>query len=319
MRVLVTGGTGFIAGWCIAALLAQGYEVCATVRNISGEEHLRTLFADRVTCAMADLTADEGWESAMAGIDYLLHIASPLTGDDMLTPARDGTTRVLEAAAAEGVSRVVVTSSSASATPDRGESGVFDETLWSGPQAAASDAYRVSKVLAERAAWDVARIRGLALSTVLPGVVFGPLLSMRNAASVDIIGRMLTGMRGVPNIGLNIVDVRDVADLHIRALTDPRAIGQRYLAVSGPMSMPEIAAYLRAQLGDRAKNVPTRTIPNSVIKALAKVNPEMRAISPFLDRNYTYSNVKARALGWEPRPVRETVIDCAEYLLANAS
>lgn len=319
MRVLVTGGTGFIAGWCIAALLDHGHEVRATVRNISGEEHLRIVFADQLTFAHADLIADEGWASAMTGIDGLLHIASPLKGDDMLTPAREGTRRVLEAAADAGVLRAVVTSSCAAATPNRGEGGVFDETLWTGPEASGIDAYRVSKILAERAAWEVAQARGLALTTVLPGVVFGPLLSTRNIASVEIIDRMLTGMPGVPNIGLNIVDVRDVADLHILTLTDPQAIGQRYLAVSELMSMPEVAEHLRAQLGSRAKRIPTRTIPNSVIKALTRVSPEMRAIAPFLDRKYSYSNAKARSLGWTPRSARETVIDCAESLLVNSS
>ena len=176
------------------------------------------------------------------------------------------------------------------------------------------NAYRVSKILAERAAWEVAEARGLALTTVLPGVAFGPLLSTRNIASLEIIDRMLTGIPGVPNIGLNIVDVRDVADMHILALTDPRAIGQRYFAVSELMSMPEIAAYLRAQLGSRARHIPKRTIPDAVIKTLAKVSPEMRTIAPFLDRKYTYSNAKARSLGWEARPARETVIDCAECL-----
>jgi nucleoside-diphosphate-sugar epimerase len=212
----------------------------------------------------------------------------------------------------------VVTSSCAAATPNSGEGGVFDETLWTGPQASGIDAYRVSKVLAERAAWEVAQARGLALTTVLPGVVFGPLLSRRNIASVEIIDRMLTGMPGVPNIGLNIVDVRDVADLHILALSNPRAIGQRYLAVSEFMSMPEVAAHLRAQLGSRATRIPKRTIPDSVIKTLAKVSPEMRTLAPFLARKYTYSNAKARSLGWAPRPARETVLDCAESLLANS-
>src|SRR6185312_9873367 len=170
MRVLVTGGTGFIAGWCIAALLDRGHQVRVTVRNIGGEEYLRTIFGDQLTFVYADLIADGGWVSAMAGVDGLLHVASPLKGDDMLTPAREGTRRVLEAAADAGVSRAVVTSSCAAATPNHGEGGVFDETLWTGPQASGIDAYRVSKILAERAAWEVAQARGLALTTVLPGV-----------------------------------------------------------------------------------------------------------------------------------------------------
>jgi nucleoside-diphosphate-sugar epimerase len=314
MLVLVTGGTGFIAGWCITALLNRGHRVRTTVRNSSGGEHLRTLFGDQLTFVHADLNADMGWMSAMAGVDGLLHIASPLKGNDMLTPAREGTRRVLEAAADAGVTRAVVTSSRAAATPNDGEGGVFDETLWTGPEASGIDAYRVSKILAERAAWEVVQARGLALTTVLPGVVFGPLLSRRNIKSVEIIDRMLTGMPGVPNIGLNIVDVRDVADLHILALSNPRAIGQRYLGVSELMSMPDIAAHLRAQLGSRATRVPKRTIPDFVIKTLAKGNPEMRKIAPFLDRRYTYSNAKARSLGWVPRSARETVIDCAESL-----
>lgn len=319
MRVLVTGGTGFVAGWCISGLLEQGHDVRTTVRNEASEAKLAAVFGSALTFARADLLSDDGWADAMNGIEAVLHVASPMQGADMMTPALDGTARVLRAAARAGVGRVVMTSSCAAATPPDGSKGAFDETLWTDPSIATIDDYRKSKLAAEQQAWKLAAELGLSLTTVLPGAVFGPLRSSDNQGSVRIIDRMLNGMPAVPRIGLNIVDVRDVADLHIRAMTAPEADGQRYIAVSELLSMSEVAAVIRDELGERGSKAPKKTIPDFLIRGLAKANPELRDLLPMLGRQYTYDNAKARSIGWQPRSARETVVDCAESLLANRS
>jgi dihydroflavonol-4-reductase len=162
--VLVTGGTGFVAGWCIAELLQRGYRVRTTVRSLSKEPAVRAAVAsgssDRLTFFAADLVREQGWDTALVGCDYVLHVASPLGGDvsrdpnALIAPARDGTLRVLRAATNAGVKRVVMTSAAAAARPPHGSDSVSDETVWADPADRQFDAYRRSKILAERAAWD---------------------------------------------------------------------------------------------------------------------------------------------------------------------
>ncbi|MFI6094578.1 NAD-dependent epimerase/dehydratase family protein [Lentzea sp. NPDC051213] len=311
MTVLVTGGTGFVAGWTIAELLRQGHDVRTTIRSrrpdVPGDYEV----------VKADLTSDEGWAEAMAGVRYVLHVASPLSGDgDLVGPARDGTLRVLRAAVDAGVERVVLTSSAAAATPAPGSTGVFDETLWTDLEVQPFDEYRRSKVLAERAAWEFMRDKDTALVTVLPGAVLGPTLSQENLGSVRVVGRLLDGMPGTPRVGLNIVDVRDVADLHIRAMTAPEAAGERFIAVSEFMWMADVARTLRQHFGERASRVPRRTLPDFLLKALSLVVKEIRPLVPMLGRQYTLSHEKAsRVLGWQPRPAVTAIVDCAESLL----
>jgi nucleoside-diphosphate-sugar epimerase len=241
--VLVTGGTGFIARWCIVELLQRGYQVRTTVRSRSREQAVRDAVsrvvdpADPLTCAVADLTSDDGWDAAVAGCDYVLHVASPLGYDgsgDLITPARDGTLRVLRAATAAGVKRVVMTSAANTASPSSyRDEGVSDETLWTDPDTPGLPAYRISKTLAEQSAWQFMETSSGAttLTTILPGAVFGPILEPDSVGSVQVIGRLLNGtMRGTPRIGLEVVDVRDIADVHIRAMTEPQAAGERFLA-----------------------------------------------------------------------------------------
>ncbi|GAA5186953.1 aldehyde reductase [Rugosimonospora acidiphila] len=323
--VLVTGGTGFVAGWCVVELLERGYAVRTTVRDPAKREAVRraTGGGDRLTFATADLTGDDGWDAAMAGCDYVLHVASPLGADghggpDALTgPARDGTLRVLRAATRAGVRRVVMTSSTAAATP-RLASGVSDETVWTDPDDPNLTAYRRSKVLAERAAWDFmdAYNGGTTLSTVLPVAVFGPLLSPGNASSVDVIARLLAGRPPVvPRFGFAIVDVRDLADLHLRAMTSPAAAGERFIGAGEFRWLSEIAETLRSRLGDRAARVPTRGVPDVAVRALARFVPALRTLTPLLGRELAFSSAKARrVLGFSPRPAAETVVDCAESL-----
>ncbi|GAB4058420.1 NAD-dependent epimerase/dehydratase family protein [Catellatospora paridis] len=331
--VLVTGGTGYVAGWCIVALLKQGYTVRATVRSAAREQAVRDAVGTvvdpggRLSFVVADLTGDAGWAEAMAGVDRVLHVASPLgeenphNPDELIVPARDGTLRVLRAAAAAGVRRVVMTSAANAASPTSYTSeGVTDETLWTVDDPKLP-AYRRSKTLAEKAAWDfMARHDGpMTLTTVLPGAVFGPILSTDNLGSVRIIARMLQGaMPGAPRIGLEVVDVRDLADLHIRAMTCPDAAGERFLGTGEFVWMSQIAQALRAALGPAARKVPTRELPNLVVRIAARFDPPLRAITISLGRRNRHSTAKAqRVLGWTPRPAADTVTGCARSLLAH--
>jgi dihydroflavonol-4-reductase len=331
--VLVTGGTGFVAGWCIVKLLERGYTVRTTLRALSKEATVRAAVASqtdaggRLSFLAADLTSDDGWDAAMAGCDYVLHVASPLgTGvekgrDSLTAPARDGTLRVLRAAARASVKRVVMTSAAATARPPLASGKVSDETVWADPDDPQFDAYRVSKIRAERAAWDfMATIDGpTEFTTVLPGAVFGPILMPENMGSVQIIERLLQGRpAAVPRLGFWIVDVRDLADLHIRAMTSQEAAGQRFIATGDFLWMAEIAAALRAGLGHRAAKVPSRQLPNFAVKLLLPFMPHLRTLAPLLGRRFPLTSEKARkVLGFSPRPATATVVDCAENLIGR--
>lgn len=331
--VLVTGGTGYVAGWVIVELLERGYRVRTTVRSLSRSAAVRTAISavvepgERLSFAVADLTSDDGWDAAVAGMDYVLHVASPL-GDEnsrdpqaLIVPARDGALRVLRAATAAGVKRVVLTSAANAASPSSyAEEGVTDETLWTDPDDPTLVAYRRSKTVAEKAAWDF--IAGYAgpttLATILPGAVFGPILTTGNLGSVRIIERMVKGaMPGTPRIGLEVVDVRDLADIHLRAMTSPDAAGQRFLATGEFVWMREIARVLRAGLGAAGGKVPTRQLPDFAVRFTALFDRSLRAITVSLGRRNRHSTDKAkRVLGWQPRPAADTVLDCARSLIA---
>lgn len=329
--VLVTGGTGFVGGWCIVELLKRGYAVRTTVRTIAKADQVRAAVASqvdpdgRLSFAVADLMHDEGWEAAVAGCHYVLHVASPMGGGDagqMIAAARDGALRVLRAAVAAGVERVVLTSSTAACAPRLdGPDSLNDETVWTDVGEPNLSSYRRSKALAERAAWDFIAGSGGAttLTTILPTAVFGPVLPMETQGSVQVIGRMLDGrVPGNPRRGFNVVDVRDLAMAHILAMTSPDAAGERFIASSDFMWMADIARTLKAGLGPRASKVSVRVLPNVAVKLLARTNPAMREIAVGLGRKHCYSSDKARrVLGWTARPAAETVIDCAESLLAG--
>ncbi|MEV7323356.1 NAD-dependent epimerase/dehydratase family protein [Streptomyces sp. NPDC093970] len=333
--VLVTGGTGYIAGWCVAELLRRGYDVRTTVRAPGREQAVLDAVstvaepAGRLDFAVADLTADAGWEAAVQDVDRVLHVASPLgvsaTSTDLVAPAREGTLRVLRAATAAGVRRVVMTSAANTASPSSYASeGVTDETLWTDPEDPTLIPYRRSKTLAELAAWEFMRGHDgpTELVTVLPGAVFGPVLTADAAGSVGIVARMLSGaMPGVPRIGLEVVDVRDLVDVHLRAMTSPAAAGERFLATGEFVWMADLARYLREGLGERGRQVSTRRLPDFAVRLAARFrDPALREITPALGRRNRHTTEKAaRLLGWQPRPARETVLDCAESLLAHGA
>jgi len=331
--VLVTGGTGFVAGWCIVELLQRGYIVRTTVRDLAKESSVRAAVAsggassDPLTCVAADLTQDEGWDAAVAGCDYVLHVASPLgrtaprDPHDLIGPARDGTLRVLRAATNAGVKRVVMTSAAAAARPPHRSNRISDETVWTDTRDQKFDAYRLSKILAERAAWDfVAGIgKPAALTTILPSAVFGPVLTREKLGSVQIIEGMLTGRhRGIPRFGFWVVDVRDLATVHIRAMTLPEAAGERFIAAGEFMWLEEIARTLRVELGSRASNVPTRRLPDAVVRLFALFMPPMRMLALDLGRRNELTAEKARrVLGFSARPANTTVVECAKSLLSR--
>lgn len=326
MTVLVTGGAGFVAGWCIAGLLDRGYRVRTTVRNTGRAGQLAAQFpdaADRLEVVQADLIDDAGWAEAVAGVEAVLHVASPMGGgnqpanpDDLIVPARDGARRVIAAAVSAGVPRVVMTSSGAAATPPPGSVGEFDESLWTDPDQPGLDTYRRSKALAERAAWDeVAAAHATTLTTILPGAVFGPIRSPESQSSTQVVAQLMRPGPGVPRIGLQMVDVRDLADLHIAAMESADAAGRRFLAVAGFIWMREVAELLRAEFGDGRRGG-VRELPDWLVRLAARLGPGMAELVPMLGRRYTYTTAAARSvLGWQPRPVRDTIVDTARSLV----
>jgi dihydroflavonol-4-reductase len=332
LTVLVTGGSGFVGSHTIATLLAGGYRVRTTVRNPSRQNDVRAMLAkagaepgDRLSFQVADLEADAGWPDAVAGCEYVLHVASPFPEgapkheDDLIVPARDGTLRVLRAARVAGVKRVVLTSSFAAVGYGHPPQGApFDETSWTNLHAKVS-AYVKSKTLAERAAWEFVTTegRGLELSVVNPVGIFGPVLAPDYASSIVLLKRLLDGgLPGCPRLYFGVVDVRDVADLHVRAMTNPAAKGERFLAVSGDfLSVIEIARILKRRLGAVASKVPTREVPSLVVRLAALFAPALRPMVPDLGKFKNASSAKAkRLLGWEPRSSEEALIATAESL-----
>jgi nucleoside-diphosphate-sugar epimerase len=240
----------------------------------------------------------------------------------MLTPARDGALNVLRASAAAKVRRVVMTSAANAASPSSyTEEGVTDETLWTDPNDPKLIPYRRAKTVAERAAWDfMATYDGsMTLTTILPGAVFGPILSTDAIGSVGIVERMLKGaMPGSPKIGLEIVDVRDLADVHVRAMTSDAAAGQRFLATGEFTWMRDMATTLRDGLGPAAAKVSTRQLPNWVVRLTSVFDPPLRDITVSLGRRNRHTTEKAtRLLDWHPRPAADTVLDCANSLIAH--
>ena len=281
----------------------------------------------RLSFFTADLNSDAGWDAAVRDTDYVLHVASPLggktnDGDALIAAARDGTLRVLKAATTANVKRIVLTSSGAASSPPlRVKDAVSDEMVWTDPNDKGLTPYRLSKFYAERGAWDFMKANGgvTEFATVLPAGIFGPILTAEGLGSVQLVQRLLTGaMPGIPKIGFNVVDVRDVVDLHIRAMTAPEAVSQRFIAGSEFLWIMEIANLLRERLGPRAAKVPTRTIPDFVLRIGALFNPEFKDVAVMLGHKHDVTSAKAqRMLGWKPRRAATAILDCAEGLFAH--
>src|SRR3954470_16397368 len=327
-RVLVTGGSGFIGAHCIKRLHEDGYGVRTTVRSRAREDEVRKMVGDGpLEIVEADLTADAGWTDAVAGCHAVLHVASPFPlaqpkhEDDLIVPARDGALRVLRAARAAGVRRVVLTSSFAAIGDGHGHPDkVYDESSWTDVDGAGVSAYAKSKTIAERAAWDfVASEGGPELAVVNPVAVLGPLLGPDPSTSIELVKRLIDGsMPGTPKVAYGLVDVRDVADLHVRAMTAPEAAGERFIAMGEDFRwISEIGEWLREALPQRAKKIPRRQLPNVLVRVASRFDGSLRQLTPELGVRKRATNEKARrVLGWEPRGDREAAIATAESLLA---
>jgi dihydroflavonol-4-reductase len=328
--VLVTGGSGFLAGWCMVELLGQGYEVRATVRDLDREAEVREAVSaggrpgEKIAVLAADLTSDDGWEEAVAGCDYVLHVASPFPPvqpkdpDELIVPAREGTRRVLGAALAAGVKRTVVTSSVAAIAGGAKTSGALTEEDWTDLDFDGLSPYVRSKTIAEQTAWELAREQGAEqrLATVNPGAILGPLLSRDASYSLEVIERLLKGIPGTPKVGFSFVDARDVAALQVKAMLAPEAGGERFIATAEFLWMAEVAATLRRELGDDAAKVPTRGVPNLVVRTMALFDPGIRSITNQLGKKLTYSSAKAQTrLGWTPRPVEQTIAETGRSMV----
>ena len=328
-RVLVSGGTGYIAGFLIRQLIAAGWTVHTTVRSLAREGALRRLLAvddSRLHFFAADLNADAGWAEATAGCSHVAHVASPLPagvpGDpnELIAPARDGALRALRAAKAAGVRRFVMTSSVAAISYGRGRgTHHFTEADWTLLEQPGLTPYIRSKTIAERAArdWVAKEGGGIEFCTINPSVVLGPVWSADYSASVTIVKRLLDGsMSACPDIGFGVVDVRDVADLHVRALKAPGMAGERFIASGRFMKLREIAAVLRAELGPQARKVTTRNLPDWAVRMAALFNPLARAVIGELGsvRHQDASHAKA-VLGWATRPVEQSIADTARSLI----
>jgi len=331
--VLVTGGSGFIATHCIQQLLAAGHRVRTTVRSLKREPEVRAMLeaagtdaGDRLAFSAADLTTDGGWPEAVAGCDFVLHVASPFPlnvpkhEDELIVPAREGALRVLRASRDAGVRRVVQTSSFAAigyGHPPMARP--FNEHDWTRMDGPGLTAYVKSKTLAERAAWDfMAREGGaMELAVVNPVGVFGPVLGADFSTSIEIVRRMMDGaLPALPRITFGVVDVRDVADLHLKAMTSPDAAGERFLAVAGDfLSLRDIALVLKRRLGEQARRVPTRELPDWLLRIVALADKSVGQIVPELGKPKNASNEKPRRiLGWSPRSAEDALVATAESL-----
>ena len=328
--VLVSGGSGYLAGFVVVHLLAAGRQVRATIRDLARADEVRATLdrhapTARLSFHAANLLSDAGWDAAMEGVGQVIHVASPMPvreyrHQDLERPAREGVRRVMEAAQRAGVRRVVMTSSTAAASPRVFGAAPSDETVWTDLSDKGVSSYARSKTLAERDAWALAGAAGYrpTLTTILPGMVQGPALGPAVSGSLELPLRMLTGrLPLVPRVSFAGVDARDAAELHVRALTDARAPGQRIIAAGVPLWLRDVAAVLKARLGERASKVSTREAPDWLIRAAGLVNPEARFMAADLGKRRVYAPAKAEAILGRPlRSLEDAVVAAGESLIA---
>lgn len=334
LLVLVTGGSGFVAIHCILQLLQQGYNVRTTVRKMSKQNEVLDMLKyggitdfSKLSFIETDLTKDDNWNEAVKGCTYVLHVASPVylrlpkNEDEMIRPAVDGTLRVLKAARDAGVQRVVMTSNfGAIGYSHKDKTTLITEEEWTNPNEKGLSVYNKSKTLAERAAWNFIKTEGgnLELSVVNPVGIFGPALGPVLSSGFGLLKQVLDGsIKAIPNITLTIVDVRDVADLHLRAMIHPAAKGQRFLAIAGDtLSLPQIAVLYKNKLGNAGKNISTKRLPDWLVRVTAIFNKKAKALVPMLSRYRDASNKKAvTILGWQPRSNKEALLATAQSLI----
>ena len=327
--VLVSGGSGYIAGYLIRQLAAEGWIVHSTLRSRAKEDAVRKLLAvdnSRLKFFVADLNRDDGWADAMSGCSHVAHVASPFPGkaarddNELIVPARDGALRALRAAKQAGATRFVMTSSVAAIAYGRPKGEyTFTEADWTDVSHPETSAYVKSKTIAERAArdWVAAEGGGIEYCSVNPSAVLGPVWNDDFSTSIQAVKKLLQGsLPGCPDFGFGIVDVRDVADLHVRALNAPGMAGERFIA-SGPfLKMIDIAHVLKERLGAEASRVPTRRLPDFLVRFSALFDPVVKQVVGELGkvRHMDASHAKA-VLGWRTRAPEDSIFDTARSLL----
>ena len=326
---LVTGGSGYIAGFLIRQLIENGWTVNTTVRSLKRESEVRGWLKtddSKLHFFAADLENDAGWAEAMAGCSHVAHVASPFPlgvpkhADELVVPAREGALRALRFAKDAGVKRFVLTSSMAAIAYGHGSArSMYNEADWTNLDNPDVMPYPRSKTVAERAArdWAAANAPEIEFASVNPAAVFGPLLSDDLSTSIEVVLQLLDGKVPMcPDVGFGIIDVRDVADLHYRAMTAPGIRDERYVC-SGPfLKMIEVADMLKANLGEKARKVPTRKMPDWVLKLFAILRPELKQLVNELGnvRGGDSSHAE-KTLGWTIRPVQESILATANSLI----
>ena len=331
-KVLVTGATGFIALHCIAQLLQQNYQVIGTVRSPSRKDEVikamtaQGLSVDNLSFVEADLTQDEGWDAAVAGCDYVLHVASPfIVGvpkheDELIVPAVGGAERVLQAAIRAGVKKTVMTSSCAAIDKTHDGKTHFTEDDWTDADHPKTPAYHKSKTLAERRAWEIARAQTgdnqMQFVVINPAGVIGPVLSDDIGTSNVFLKQIITGeVPGCPKMHLGFVDVRDVAALHILAMQQDAANGHRFIASQKEYWFREVASILREAGFDKA---PTKELPNFAVKMMGFIKPELRQLANFVGKEmFTASPKPIDMLGWQPRQASDSLVETAVQISEN--
>lgn len=327
--ILVTGGSGYIAGYIIRQLVGEGWQVHTTIRSLAREGEVRKTLGvaeDKVRFFAADLMNDAGWAEAVAGCSHVAHVASPFPSgavkheDDLIVPAREGALRALRFARAAGVTRFVQTSSVAAIAYGHGDrTGSYTEADWSDATDPSVNAYARSKTIAERAArdWVAAEGGGLEFVSVNPSAVLGPVLSADYSTSIEFVKRLMDGsVPGFPRLGFAVVDVRDLADLHVKALTTPGIAGERFIGSGAFLTMQEVGQILRDRLGPEARKVPRRQIPDFVVRIMGLFDGGVRQIVGELGRTRATSADHAwKVLGWKTRPAEDSIADTARSLI----
>ena len=330
-RILVTGASGYIAMHVVQHLLQQGYAVRGTLRSTKHEARLKSIFAEDITSdgqlefVTADLLSDEGWDTAMRGLEYVMHVASPVpqgrisSEDDLIQPALQGTRHVLEAAHKAGIKRVVMTSSVAAMHDPRSTDSrrIWAENDWADPTQDIG-AYPKSKALAERAAWDFVEAHpGMELATINPTYVIGPVYDERFSTSIEIIRKLMRrDMPGLPRLSFSLVDTRDVAAAHLLAMTTPDAAGKRFCIDNELLTMKEIAVILQKHFADQGYQIPMMQLPDFAMRLFSLFDEQARLIVSQLGHQTHYSNEQARrVLSWQPRPIETTIIDAGQSLI----
>ena len=328
--VLLTGASGFIAKHVALQLLNAGYTVRGTLRRLDRSDEVRTALAPHLTAGagtldfvQADLESDAGWDTAVQGVAAVVHTASPFpiaqpaNPSVLIRPAVEGTRRVLNAAANAGVTRIILTSSTVAVFDEKAHDRLQDEADWCDVELASTSAYAKSKTLAERAAWEIATARGLQLTTINPGLVLGPPLDGHYGSSLGLVERILKGKDpAMPDLGFAAVDVRDVAEMHLRALQRPETAGKRYLATAGSLSMPEMGRILKAVYPTR--KIPTLTAPYVLLKVLSLFDKQIRAILPSIGKHSRMSNARAvKDMGMAFIAPKAALVASADWLVSH--